>query len=299
MNVTLRQLKIFAAVARHGSFTRAAEELHLTQPAVSMQVKQLEIQTGISLYEQIGKKIFLTEAGEEIQQYGRAVTQQLDDMEELLNSLKGLERGRLRISIVATANYFAPRLLGDFCGRYPGVNVSLDVNNRQALLNQLKANEVDMVIMGRAPADMELEADAFMDNPLVIIAAPNHPLAGTEKIPLKRLEDEVFLVRESGSGTRKAMETFCRQHRIDITTGMEVSSVEAIKQCVQAGLGLGLMSRDAVAMELSLGALTVLDVSHFPIQRHWHLIHRKGKRLSASAAAFKAFVLTEAAQILT
>lgn len=298
MNVTLRQLKIFAAVAGNGSFTRAAKHLNLTQPAVSMQVKQLENQIGMPLFEQVGKKIFLTEAGEEVHHYSRAVTRQLDEMEATLNSLKGLDSGRLRISIVATANYFAPRLIGAFSDIFPGISVSLDVHNRQSLLDKLKENEVDMAIMGRAPADHELEAEMFMENPLVIIAPPDHPLAGGTDIPLKRLEDEIFLVRESGSGTRRAMEEFFAQHGINITTGMEVSSVEAIKQCVQAGLGLGLMSRDAIRMELTLGSLVILNVRCFPILRHWFLAHRKSKRLSAPAEAFKRFVLADAAKTL-
>ncbi|OHC75927.1 MAG: transcriptional regulator [Rhodospirillales bacterium RIFCSPLOWO2_12_FULL_58_28] len=291
MNITLRQLKIFAAVAKNNSFTRAAEELNLTQPAVSMQVKQLEDQAGIPLFEQVGKKIFLTEAGEEVLHYSRAVAGQLDEMASTLNSLKGLAGGRLRIAIVATANYFAPRLLGAFGKLFPGIGISLDVHNRQSLLDRLKDNDVDMAIMGRAPADLELEAESFMENPLVIIAPPDHRLAGEADIPLKRLEEEVFLARESGSGTRKAMEEFFDQHGITIANGMEVSSVEAIKQCVQAGLGLGLMSRDAIRMELTLGSLVVLDVSRFPIMRHWFLVHRKSKRLSAPAEAFKRFVL--------
>lgn len=298
MNITLRQLKVFSSVAKHLSFTRAAEELHLTQPAVSMQVKQLEGQLEIPLFEQLGKKIYLTEAGEEVQHYSRAIAQQLDDMATALANLKGLEHGKLRISVATTANYFAPHLLAAFTRRYPGVNVILDVTNRQTLLRQLAENEVDMVIMGTPPAEMELEAGPFMENPLVIIAPPAHPLAGQKQIPLKQLEQEVFLLREPGSGTRSAMERFFARHGIAITTSMEVSSDEAIKQSVQAGLGLGVMSQDAVEMELTLQRLKILDVAHFPIQRHWFVVHRRGKRLSAIAQAFKSFLLDEAAVLL-
>ena len=298
MNITLRQLKVFAAVASNQSFTRAAEEMHLTQPAVSMQVKQLENQLNMPLIEHLGKKIYLSEAGREVHHYSRAVSQQLDEMEAVLDGLKGLERGRLTLSIVATANYFAPRLLGAFCGRHPGLEVNLDVDNRQTLIAQLKENEVDMVIMGRAPADMDLVAARIMDNPLVVIAPPGHPLAGRKDIPLSSLAGEVFLIREPGSGTRKAMEDFFAGHGVAIATGMEVSSVEAIKKSVEAGLGLGLMSRDAVGMELDLGRLAILDVRHLSILRHWYLIHRKAKRLSPQAQAFKDFVLEEAAGVL-
>ena len=294
MNITLRQLKVFASVAKHLSFTRAAEELHLTQPAVSMQVKQLEGQLDSALFEQLGKKIYLTEAGEEVYHYSRLISQQLDDLETVLANIKGLAHGKLRISVATTANYFAPHLLAAFCQRYPGVNVILNVTNRQTLLHQLSENEVDMVIMGQPPAEMDLEAAAFMDNPLVTIAPPDNPLAGQKRIPLKRLEDEMFLVRESGSGTRNAMQRFFDKHGISITTSMEVSSDEAIKQSVQAGLGLGVMSQDAVQLELSLGKLAILDIESFPIRRHWYLVHRKGKRLSAIAQAFKDFLLNDA-----
>lgn len=297
MNITLRQLKVFSSVARHLSFTRAAEELHLTQPAVSMQVKQLEGQLEIPLFEQLGKKIYLTEAGEEVFHYSRVISQQLDDMDTALANLKGLEHGKLRISVATTANYFAPHMLAAFTKRFPGVNVILDVTNRQTLLRQLAENEVDMVIMGKPPAQMELEAWAFMENPLVLIARPDHHLVGKKAIPLKELEQEVFLLREPGSGTRSAMERFFAAHDISIHASMEVSSDEAIKQSVQAGLGLGVMSQDAVQMELTLNRLRILDVSEFPIQRYWFVVHRKGKRLSAIAQAFKGFLLDEATQM--
>ncbi|MFC1674226.1 LysR family transcriptional regulator, partial [Pseudomonadota bacterium] len=298
MHVTLRQLETFKAVARHQSFTRAAEEMNLTQPAVSMQIKQLESQLEQPLFEQMGKKIFLTEAGREVRQYARGILQQVDDLEAALASMKGLERGTLKISVATTAHYFAPMLLSIFYKRYPGVDVKLDVTNRESLLAQLENNEVDMVVMGRPPEEIDVESGAFMENPLVLIAPANHPFALEKSIQIKRLENEVFLVREEGSGTRKAMEVFFDQHGIPLNTGMVVSSDEAIKQSVQAGLGLGIMSREAVQNELALGQLIVPDVLHFPIMRHWYVMHRKGKRLSPIAQAFKTFLLEEAAGIL-
>lgn len=298
MHVTLRQLEAFIAVARHLSFTRAAEELNLSQPAVSMQIKQLETQLEQPLFEHMGKKLFLTEAGHEVRQYARQVLQQIDNMEAGLASLKGLERGTLSLSVATTAHYFAPKLLSIFYERYPGVNVKLDVTNRETLVSQLENNTVDMVIMGRPPEDVDVEAGTFMENPLVLIAPADHPFGRERSIQLKRLENEVFLVRENGSGTRKAMEKFFAQHGIHMTTGMEVSSDEAIKQSVQAGLGLGIMSRDAIQNEISLGHLIMPDVLHFPIMRQWYVMHRKGKRLSPIAQAFKTFLLEEAAQIL-
>lgn len=298
MHVTLRQLEAFVAVAKHLSFTRAAAEMNLTQPAVSMQIKQLETQVEQPLFEHMGKKLFLTEAGREVREYARQVLQQVDNMETGLASLKGLERGTLSISVATTAHYFAPKLLSIFYQRYPGVNVKLDVTNRESLVSQLENNTVDLVIMGRPPETVDVEAGTFMENPLVLIAPADHPFGREKSIQIKRLEDEVFLVREEGSGTRKAMEKFFDQHEINMTTGMEVSSDEAIKQSVQAGLGLGIMSRDAIHNEISLGHLIAPDVLHFPIMRQWFVMHRKGKRLSPIALEFKNFLLEEAAIIL-
>ncbi len=298
MHLTLRQLKVFEAVARQLNYTRAAEELHLTQPAVSMQVKQLEDQLGVALFEQLGKRIHLTEAGHEVLAYARTITQQLDELEGILNRLKGLSGGRLRIAVATTANYFIPTLLGTFSRRYPDVTVSLDVTNRETLLRDLSENTVDLVIMGQPPAELDVEAQVFMDNPLVIVAPPGHPLAGKKRIPLARLQEETFLVRESGSGTRIAMERFFTGRGMRLKTGMEVGSNEAIKQSVQAGLGLGLLSRVTLGQELALKRLVVLDVAEFPIMRHWYVVHRRGKRLSAPAEAFKQFVLKEANRLL-
>lgn len=299
MHLTLRQLKVFEAVARHLNYTRAAEELHLTQPAVSMQVKQLEGSLGVALFEQLGKRIHLTEAGTEVLGYARSITQQLDELEGILNRMKGLGGGRLRISVATTANYFIPTLLGSFSRRYPDVTISLDVTNRETLLRQLTENTVDLVIMGQPPAEADVEAQVFMDNPLVVVAPPDHSLAKQKRIPLTRLQEETFLVRESGSGTRIAMERFFNERGMKLKTGMEVGSNEAIKQSVQAGLGLGLLSRATIEQELALRRLAVLDVADFPIMRHWFVVHRKGKRLSAAAEAFKQFMLKESTELLS
>lgn len=298
LHLTLRQLKVFESVARHLNYTRAAQELFLTQPAVSMQVKQLEESLGVALFEQLGKRIHLTEAGREVLGYARTVTQQLDELEGVLNHIKGLSGGRLRISVATTANYFIPTLLGTFSRRYPGVTVSLDVTNRETLLRQLAENTVDLVIMGQPPAELDAEADAFMENPLVIVAPPNHALAREKKIPLARLQEETFLVREPGSGTRIAMERFFAERGMRLKTGMEVGSNEAIKQSVQAGLGLGLLSHATIEQELTLKRLVVLNVAEFPIMRHWYIVHRRGKRLSAVAEAFRQFMLKEAHALL-
>ena len=298
MNVTFRQLSVFTSVARHLSFTQAAKELHLSQPAVSMQVKQMEEQVGLPLFEQLGKQIYLTEAGKEIQHYSRRVGQLLSEAEEVINELKGARQGQLTISVASTANYFVPTLLGTFHERLPDITVSLDVTNKETLLEQLDENVVDLVVMGQPPKEMDLESGAFMVNPLVVIAPPDHPLAREQKIPMSRMEDEIFLTRERGSGTRGAIERFFDQHGVQLNTGMEIASNEAIKQSVQAGLGLGLLSRDTLDMELALKRLVILDVEDFPIIRHWYVMHRKGKRLSTAAQAFKQFLLVEANELL-
>lgn len=294
MNITMRQLKVFETAARLLSFTHAARELFLSQPAVSMQIKQLEAQLDLRLFEQLGKRLYLTEAGKEVLAYARGIGQQVDELEAVLNRIKGLSGGRLRISVATTANYFIPSLLGNFSRRYPDVVVTLDVTNRQTLLRQLSENTVELVIMGQPPTEADVVAEAFMDNPLVVVAPPDHPLAKKKKIPLQQLQEEVFLVREPGSGTRIAMERFFTERGMQLHTGMEVGSNEAIKQSVQARLGLGLLSRATIEQELTLKRLTVLNIQDFPIMRHWFMVHRRGKRLSPVAQAFHDFVLAEA-----
>lgn len=294
LHLTLRQLKVFESVARNLSFSRAAEELYLTQPAVSMQIKQLEGNIGLPLFEQLGKRIYLTDAGCELYGYSRAIAQQLADMELALDELKGVERGKLNISVVSTANYFAPHLLAKFCQRYSGVTVSLNVSNRETVLRQLADNVTDLAIMGQPPEGADIVAESFMENPLVVIAPPSHSLSKARRIPVKKLAQEIFLVREPGSGTRSAMERFFAEHQIKLNTGMETDTNEAIKQAVQAGMGLGIMSLHTAELELETGRLKVLDVQGFPIVRHWHVVHRENKRLSSVAQAFKEFLLKEA-----
>lgn len=298
MNITFRQLQIFEAVAQQLSYTRASEVLHLTQPAVSMQIKQLEQSVGLPLFEQLGKKIFLTEAGHEFRRYARAITTQLNELEQVVNEMKGLQRGRLTIAVASTANYFVPRLLATFCQQHGEVTVSLDVTNREQLLKGLVENSTDLVIMGQPPVEMDLVAERFMDNPLVVIAPPDHTLVEHQQIPLKRLLEETFLVREQGSGTRSAVERFFAANQLALSTAMEMSSNEAIKQGVEAGLGLGIVSLHTLGMELALQRLVLLDVVDFPIMRYWYIVYRSGKRLSLVAQAFQSFVKEESAQIL-
>jgi DNA-binding transcriptional LysR family regulator len=292
MHITLRQLRVFEAVAAHLNFTRAAEQLHLSQPAVSMQIRQLEDAVGLELFEKMGKRIQLTEAGQELFHYSQNINQQLLEAEEVLESLKGVSRGRLKLAVASTVNYFAPRLLAAFHRSYPGINLHLDVTNREKLVRLLEANEADMVMMGQPPESLELESEPFMENPLVVVAPAGHPLVGKSRVSLTRIAEEVFLMREPGSGTRQAMERFFADRDLEIRVGMEMTRNEAIKQAVRAGLGLGVVSTHTIELEVETGRLVVLDVEGFPIQRRWNLVHRRGKRLSPAARVFREYVLS-------
>ena len=292
--LTLRQFRVFEAVARHLSFSRAAEELHLSQPAVSMQVRGIETILGMRLTEQLGKKIFLTEAGREVLHASQAITARLDDLQANLAQLRSIDSGQLNLAATSTVNVVATDILARFRGRHPGVSVHLDVSNRAAVLDQLVGNRIDLAIMGQVPDGLGLDAIRFMDNPLVVIAPPDHPLVGQKNISMASLATESFLVREAGSGTRGAMERFFAARGLEIRSSMEMSSNEAIKQAVQAGLGLGILSLQTLEMELALKRLAVLEVEGFPIMRHWYVVHRADKRLSPVAQAFKEFVLAPA-----
>ena len=286
MHVTFRQLQVFESVARHLSFTRAAEELHLTQPAVSMQVKQLEHVLGLALFEHLGRQVHLTDAGAIMLRYSRRIAAELGDAEQALEDLKGIDGGRLRIAIVTTVNYFATRLLAGFCRDHPSVHVTLNVTNRESVIRMLEENTTDIVLMGQPPDTLDLVSIPFMDNPLVLIASPDHSLVGRKRVRMGALRDEAFLIREPGSGTRAAMERFFADNGLAPRTRIEMSSNEAIKQSVEAGLGLGMVSAHTVELELVAGRLAVLDVESFPILKRWFMVCREGKRLSATARAF-------------
>ncbi|OOZ46122.1 LysR family transcriptional regulator [Solemya velum gill symbiont] len=297
MHVTLRQLHVFQAVARHLSFTRAAEELHLSQPAVSMQVRQLEESVGLPLFEKTGRQISLTEAGTELNHYSQNICRELDEAAEVMESMKGVNSGHLKIAVASTINYFAPRLLAAFSKIYPGIELSLLVTNRESLVQLLKENEEDLVLMGLPPEEMELEWEPFMENPLVVIAAPDHPLAGKKNISMQELAEETFVIRETGSGTRIAIERLFDSAGLKLKSGMQMTRNEAIKQAVRAGMGVSIVSAHTIELELETGRLAILDVDGFPLIRHWHLVHRKGKRLSPAARAFRDFVMENATSI--
>lgn len=292
MHFTLRQLQVFEAVARHLSFTRAAEELHLTQPAVSMQIKQLESSVELPLLEQVGKKVYLTEPGRVLLDHSRRIADCLSGARQELNDLRGTEGGHLRIGVVSTVNYFATKLLAAFTRAYPAVQITLDVGNRREILHKLESNEPDIVLMGEPPADIDAVAEPFKCNPLVMISAPDNPLAKRRRVAPSRLDGLGFVVRESGSGTRAAMERFFDHHGVRPGRIMELTGNEAIKQAVRAGIGLAVVSAHTIELEREAGLVSVLPVTGFPLRRQWFVVHRNGKRLSIAAAAFRDFVLS-------
>jgi DNA-binding transcriptional LysR family regulator len=293
MHITLRHLRIFESVARHSSISRAAAELHLTQPAVSMQMKQLEEQIGLPLLEQIGRRLYLTEAGHELRGHAQRIAAQMVDLNAAMDQHRGLERGMLRLAVVSTANYFLPRPLAQFSESHPGVRVRLQVANREAVLAALADNRTELAITGQPPDSAGVVAQHFMDNPLVVIAQPGHPLARLAHVPLQRLAEETLVVREPGSGMRAAMERHFAEQGVEYRTGCELDTNEAIKQAVRAGLGLGIVSAQTIELELETGRLVVLPVEGFPIRRHWFIVHRSDKRPSAAAQAFRSLLLAQ------
>ncbi len=299
LHLTLRQLQVFESAATYLNFSHTAKQLYLSQPAVSMQIKQLEENIGLPLFEQMGKKLFLTEAGRELFQYSRNITQQLAEMESVFDEMKGLGHGKLTLSVVNTANYFTPQLLARFCQQHPDINVILQVANRDAVLKQLADNSTDLAILGQPPDGLDITAESFLDNPLVVIAAPGHPLAKLKRVKFARLAEETFLSCEQGSGTRSAMERVFEQHHIQPHISMEMETNEAIKQAVQAGMGLGILSLHSIELELETGRLAMLNVEHFPLHRLWFVAHRSNKRLTSAAMAFKNFLLLEAKNIIS
>ncbi|HRK40379.1 MAG TPA: LysR family transcriptional regulator [Burkholderiaceae bacterium] len=289
-HATLNQLRIFLAVARHGSFARAAEALHLSPPTLSLQVKQLAETVGQPLFEQLGKKIYLTAAGHTLAEGCQDIEARMERLTQDLAALQGVEKGSLRLAILTTVKYTVPKLLGGFCAAHPGIEVAMVVGNRENLLQRLAQNQDDLYIMGQAPDGLDVVSEPWGDNPLVLVAPPNHPLATAKRISPQRLASEPFILREAGSGTRLTAERFFGQHGITLKNRLEVGSNEAIKQTVAGGLGLAVLSAHTVGPELALGELVQLDVAGFPLLRNWHVVYARGKKLSAAATAFRAWL---------
>lgn len=284
-HITPRQLETFATVARLGSFSRAAETLHLTQPAVSIQIKQLSESMGLPLFEQIGREIRLTAAGEELQATVRALDDEWARLESAIGALQGLHSGRLRVALVTTAKYFLPRMLGVFCRHYPEIDVQLEITNRAGVVARMRGNEDDLYIMSLPPTDMDIVVRPFLDNPLVVIAPLGHPAAG-QRCTLDTLATESFLLREPGSGSRAAIDRHLQKLEKALPVRLTVASNEAIRDLVASGLGLSILSRHALSADPASDGICILDVESFPIQQPWSIVHLKGKVLSLPAQAF-------------
>lgn len=297
--MNLHQLRIFDAVARHRSYTRAAEELHLTQPAVSAQVRELERALGAPFFERVGRKISFTEAGRELHVYARRILDLVAETRMAMEDLNGLGRGRVTLATVSTAGaYVVPPLLGAFRAQYPGIVISLEVTNRATVHRRLAENEVDLTIMGRPPEGIPHVARPFLSDQLVVVSAHTSPLARMGRLTLERLAGEPFIMREPGSGTRMAAEEVLREHRIAVRIGLELGNTSAVKEAVAAGLGISVLSRHALSQELALRRLVILNVQGFPLSRQWFVVHREDKRLSKAARAFMDFLLTSAESVL-
>lgn len=291
MHITLRQLRIFEAVANHLSISRAAADLHLTQPAVSMQMKQLEEQLGVALIEQVGRRMTLTDAGREVRGHARDIAKHMAELGLAMEQFRNVQRGVLRLAVVSTANYFLAPVVAEFHRRYPSVRLMLKVANRETVLAQLADNSTDLAITGQPPDSLDLVAQHFMENPLVVIAPPSHPLAAESHVSLQRLAAETLVVREPGSGTRAATERHFTEYGQTCRAGCQLSTNEALKQAVRAGLGLGVVSAQTIELELQTGCLVVLPVENFPIVRRLFVAHRTHKRLSAAALTFRQLLL--------
>lgn len=291
-NATFRQLRVFNEVARHLSFAKAARALHLTPPAVTMQVKELEAQVGLALFERAGRQVSLTTPGEYMLVYARKLLATLKDAEDAAARLKQAEAGTLTIGMVSTAKYFLPRMLAEFRREHAHVEIRLAEGNRERLVSLLQANEVDIAIMGRPPREMATRAEPFAAHPHVFVSAPDHPLAGREgQVDAESLRPHAFIVREEGSGTRAAMEAFLADARVEPPVAMEMSSNETIKQAVMAGMGLSFLSLHTLQLELERGLIAVLDVQGAPVLRAWNVVHTLSKVLSPAAEAFRYFML--------
>jgi LysR family transcriptional regulator, low CO2-responsive transcriptional regulator len=289
---TLRQLQVFEASVRLGSFSRAAEELFVTQPTVSMQIKKLADALGLPLFEQVGRNVRPTEVGQELYKSCRSIFENLAHLEMKISDLKGMKRGRLRLGVVTTAKYFAPEVLGEFCREYPGIDVALKVSNRDRIVERMNNFEDDLYIVGQAPSDgLDIQSFPFAPNPLVVLASRDHPLVGKKNISLKDVAKEPLILREPGSGIRDATLRLFENAGLKPKVRMELGSNEAIKHAVVGGLGLAVLSLHTLSLEGPNGPVAILDVKGFPIMRQWHLVYPKNKELSLVADAFLQFSL--------
>jgi DNA-binding transcriptional LysR family regulator len=295
---TLPQLRAFEASARLGNLTRAAEELHIAQPTASVQIKKLTETVGLPLFEHVGNRVYLTDAGQRLYAGCQEVFRAFSALEESLNGMHAMESGRLRLAVCSSGKYFAPRMLGAFIRRYPAVEASLEIHNRGALITRLAANEDDLYLFASALEREDVVTQAVLGNPLVVFARDDHPLAGTRRISFERLAAEPFLMREPGSGTRQLAMRLFERRGLAPKIRMELNTDEAIKEAILAGLGVAIMSRFTLGLEPESPRLTCLEVDGFPLENHWYFAYPLGKQVSATARAFMDFTRSEAKALL-
>jgi LysR family transcriptional regulator, low CO2-responsive transcriptional regulator len=291
MNITFRQLRLFLALADTGSVSRAARECHVTQPTASMQLKDISDSVGIALYEVISRRVHLTDAGLALAKTSRSIAHEWAAFEQAIDATKGLRRGKLRVAVVSTAKYFVPRLLGSFCALYPDIDISLEVLNRDGVVQRLRDNLDDLYIMSMPPTDVDIDDQVFLPNPLVVIAANAHPLAARRSIELTQLSQQRFILRERGSGTRMAIDSHFKQHRFKPNLRLELGSNEAIKEAVAGGLGVAVISSHALHGQAAEHGVVTLNVKGFPIDSNWHIVRLRGKQLSPIARVFQEHLL--------
>ena len=294
MNITFRQLRLFLALADTGSVSAAARVLHVTQPTASMQLREITESVGLPLYEVISRKVYLTEAGRQLALTARTIVDEWERFGQTVNAMQGLTRGRLRVAVVSTAKYFVPRLLGSFCESHPGIDISLEVLNRDGVVQRLRENRDDLYVMSMPPQDMDLEDQTFLANPLVMIAPAGHSLAHRQKLPLKALAGERLILRERGSGTRLATDRFLEAQGFEPQNWLELGSNEAIKEAVAGHLGVAVISRHAIKSEDLERDLCLLPVTGLPIRSQWHVVYPRAKQLSPIAQVFREHLLAQA-----
>lgn len=298
MHATLQQLRLFEAVVRHGSITLAAREANLTQPAVSIQIRRLEDHAQMPLLDQVGKRMHPTSAGRELLKASQNILREMADLDGALQALRGQVAGPVRVSAVTTAQYFMPHLLGEFVRRYPDVQPSMEVTNRERLITRIDMHLDDVYIMGQVPERMDVINDPFLENKMVVVAHPDHPFAKVERLALEDLVRGRMLVREPGSGTRQAVDRMLASRGLSITPFMELGSVEALKQGVMAGLGVAVISQHSIPLELALHRLAIVNCESFPLRRPWYAVQMASRRQPEAVRKFLDFLHTEGAGVI-
>lgn len=287
MNITFRQLRLFLALAETGSVSAAARMVHVTQPTASMGLKEITDAVGVPLYEVVARKVHLTAMGQELAKTARAISTEWESFEQEVHGVKGLTQGKLRVAVVSTAKYFIPRILGTFCAKYPQIDISLEVLNRDGVVKRLEENLDDLYIMSQPPLHLDIEDEVFMPNPLLLVAPKEHVLAKKKNVELQLLKNEKFIFREKGSGTRMATDSHFKKLKLKPSIRLELGSNEAIKQATIGGLGIAVLSKHSLGDKSDQEEVAILKCKEFPIESSWHIVSPKGKKLSPIATIFK------------